>query len=260
MAEWTGPRISEDARRFWDDFLTAGTLLQGDHLEEDGDFCAMELIAFLSGEPWSDRPQCVVTSLVTIVQILNDFLNDTERQKLKPFIPRIMRNTLSSEEIINRAVRYLVVALYRHYDLYTKQVPSTFEAVRSEEALEILRSLSEATEYSSDERYSLGRVVDLIHAQQKHYRDHLCRIRHSGHITECDECCHHTISAMLNVFGRNGSQVDPDLFDGEPDIDQVLVRSALNIVTIGWGEEHSWEGYLDYLLDPTKTVSIVETS
>ena len=51
----------------------------------------MEWVALLSGLPKTDRPRCI-NELVTSVAIhLNDALDDVSRQRLKAFIPRLLR-------------------------------------------------------------------------------------------------------------------------------------------------------------------------
>src|SRR5437763_1116079 len=55
------------------------------------DGCLMEWVALVSGLPKTDRPRCV-NELVTSVAIhLNDTLDEFSRQRLKGFIPRLLR-------------------------------------------------------------------------------------------------------------------------------------------------------------------------
>jgi hypothetical protein len=55
------------------------------------DGCVMEWVALLSGLPKTDRPRCI-NELVTSVAIhLNDTLDDVSRQRLKGFVPRLLR-------------------------------------------------------------------------------------------------------------------------------------------------------------------------
>lgn len=55
------------------------------------DGCLMEWVALISGLPKTDRPACV-NELVTSVAIhLNDMLDEVSRQRLKAFIPRLLR-------------------------------------------------------------------------------------------------------------------------------------------------------------------------
>ena len=55
------------------------------------DGCLMEWVALISGLPKTDRPRCI-NELVTSVAIhLNDTLDDVSRQRLKAFIPDLLR-------------------------------------------------------------------------------------------------------------------------------------------------------------------------
>jgi len=55
------------------------------------DGCLMEWVALMSGLPKTDRPRCI-NQLVTSVAIhLNDTLDDASRQRLKGFIPLLLR-------------------------------------------------------------------------------------------------------------------------------------------------------------------------
>ena len=55
------------------------------------DGCLMEWVSLASGLVKTDRPRCI-NELVTSVAIhLNDTLDDVSRQRLKPFIPQLLR-------------------------------------------------------------------------------------------------------------------------------------------------------------------------
>ena len=61
--------------------------------------CAMELIAHLAGEPFSDHPKCVCPVLGAFVRAWNDGLPDDERDALlKPLLPRLI-GTRGSREL-----------------------------------------------------------------------------------------------------------------------------------------------------------------
>jgi hypothetical protein len=70
--------------------LPFSTLSKGGHRPEDGAGCLLEAVAYVAGEPWSDRPACASPVLITYGQRLNDVLPDDLRQQLIPFIPRIV--------------------------------------------------------------------------------------------------------------------------------------------------------------------------
>lgn len=57
---------------------------------EDG-ACAMEAVAFITGEPWSDHPKCASPVIGAFMRAWNDGLPDDERNALiLPLIPRLV--------------------------------------------------------------------------------------------------------------------------------------------------------------------------
>ena len=55
-----------------------------------GEWCLMEAAAYISGESWTDHPKCVSPVLTSYGVALNDSWDDDQRQKLIPFIPRLL--------------------------------------------------------------------------------------------------------------------------------------------------------------------------
>ena len=70
--------------------LSTLTLASGGHRPDDGEMCVMEAVAYIAGEPWSDHPQCASPILTGFCINLNDRWDNTVRQRLVPFIPRIV--------------------------------------------------------------------------------------------------------------------------------------------------------------------------
>jgi len=69
------------------------TLHRGSHKPPNGAFaaCAMEMVSWISGEPWSDRPECACPVLASFMRSWNDALPDAERTTLLlPFVPRLV--------------------------------------------------------------------------------------------------------------------------------------------------------------------------
>jgi hypothetical protein len=64
-------------------------LLRGAHPPNDG-LCLMEAVAYIAGEPHSDRPQCACPVLGAFGRHMNDGMDDAGRQALKPHIPRLV--------------------------------------------------------------------------------------------------------------------------------------------------------------------------
>jgi hypothetical protein len=54
------------------------------------DACLMEAVAWVAGEPWTDRPACVSTVLGRYGRNLNDALPDDRRQELRPLILQLI--------------------------------------------------------------------------------------------------------------------------------------------------------------------------
>ena len=64
-------------------------LLKGTHLPNDGK-CALEAVAWLAGEKHTDHPVCVSPVLADFCRSWNDNLDDANRQKLKPYLARLI--------------------------------------------------------------------------------------------------------------------------------------------------------------------------
>ena len=61
--------------------------------------CAMEMVAWLAGEPHSDEPSCVCPVAAALVRACNDAMSDAARDRcLRPFVPRLV-NTRGSAEL-----------------------------------------------------------------------------------------------------------------------------------------------------------------
>lgn len=63
-------------------------LSSGAHATADHGRCAMEFVAYLAGEPHTDRPACVSPMLREFYVRLNDALPDDQRQRLRPYLAR----------------------------------------------------------------------------------------------------------------------------------------------------------------------------
>ncbi len=77
------------------EWLAGVTLLKGSHPANDG-MCAMEAVAYLAGEPHSDAPACASPVLAAFMRRWNDDLDDEGRQRLKPYLPRLVGTRASA--------------------------------------------------------------------------------------------------------------------------------------------------------------------
>jgi len=62
------------------------TLMKGSHAAREAGMCALEVVAYIAGEPHSDHPACACPVLTSYVIGLNDAWDDEQRQKLKGFV------------------------------------------------------------------------------------------------------------------------------------------------------------------------------
>ena len=82
-------------------FARIDTLYSGSH-EANGKMCAMEAVAFVAGEPWSDHPECSCPVIGAFMRAWNDGLPDKDRTKLLlPLIPRLV-GTRGSKKLEER--------------------------------------------------------------------------------------------------------------------------------------------------------------
>lgn len=63
---------------------------KGEHSTFEDGHCAMEVVAWLAGEGHTDAPQCASRVLRNMTIGLNDTWDTDERQKLAPFLPRMV--------------------------------------------------------------------------------------------------------------------------------------------------------------------------
>lgn len=65
-------------------------LSQGPHRTAAEGRCAMEWVAYIAGEEHSDSPACVSPVLRHFGMALNDYMSDEWRQKLRPYLARMI--------------------------------------------------------------------------------------------------------------------------------------------------------------------------
>src|SRR4051794_41869424 len=65
-------------------------LSAGRHVRAEQGRCAMEWVAHLAGEVHSDRPDCVSPVVGAFARSWNDALEETTRQRLRPYLGRMI--------------------------------------------------------------------------------------------------------------------------------------------------------------------------
>ena len=77
-------------------------LSRGSHEDFERGMCVMEAVSYVTGEPWSDAPQCACPAITAFMVSWNDSLPDADRTRLlKPLIPQIV-GTRSTSEVEER--------------------------------------------------------------------------------------------------------------------------------------------------------------
>lgn len=111
---------------------------RGDHDEDSRQFCVMEAVAYVAGEPWTDQPACACPVIGAFMRRWNDDLSDQDRQMLKPLIPRLV-GTRASREVEARRSWLVTDWMVRVY------APAWLELAGMKEQADALRQLPELT-------------------------------------------------------------------------------------------------------------------
>ncbi len=106
----------------------------------DARLCAMEAVAWIAREPWSDHPQCASKVIGAFVRSWNDGITDTEERTrlLLPLVPKLV-GTAGSAELEHR--RSLMAADW----LVRTHTPAWLELAGLTVQAESLRALPEIT-------------------------------------------------------------------------------------------------------------------
>ncbi len=84
-------------------------LSAGPHDGPEQGACVMELVSYMAGEPWSDRPVCTNPALARMAQIVNDRLTDNRRHLLVPLIGRLFGTDKATPSINVSLARWCAV-------------------------------------------------------------------------------------------------------------------------------------------------------
>lgn len=97
-------------------------LRRGSHPNRDDGMCAMEMVAWLAGEPHSDEPSCACPVLAAFTRACNDAMDDDTRDRLlRPLVPLLVntRGSFANERergmlVVDTLVRRLLPIWLRH--------------------------------------------------------------------------------------------------------------------------------------------------
>ena len=74
-------------------------LKSGGHKYPEDGMCIMEAAAYFANEPFSDHPACVCPTLGAFLRNWNDSVDNATRQRLKPYISRVIGTAGDGNEI-----------------------------------------------------------------------------------------------------------------------------------------------------------------
>src|SRR5262245_38350706 len=123
-------------------FISSLNLKHGSHSTPDEGMCALEAVAFVSGEKHSDHPKCASKVIGAFLRSWNDSLNDGRRQMLKPYVLRLVGT--AADKATERKRAYLAI------DWYVRTfAPTWLELANLHEPAQTLRELGEILDLAS---------------------------------------------------------------------------------------------------------------
>ena len=133
-------------------------LLKGSHEDTGttGQGCAMNVIAYLNGEPQiTDQSPCVCVTVRPIIIFANDFLPDDKRQKLIPFLIRAMGSATDDKAVILERLNHVIIFADKMSAIAAKYAEYAAESAKSAEyAAEYAEYAEYAAEYAKYAKYA----------------------------------------------------------------------------------------------------------
>ncbi len=106
---------------------------RGAHDGDSGAMCAMEAVAWIAGEPWSDAPQCASPVIAQFMRSWNDALPDADRTRvLMPLLPEIIGTRTTETDEQTRAWMAIDWAVRVYTPRWLREAGLTDHAVRIE--------------------------------------------------------------------------------------------------------------------------------
>jgi hypothetical protein len=121
------------------EWLESITLGSGSHEAFADGVCALEAVAYLAHEPHSDAPKCASPVIAAFVRRWNDDLDDAGRQKLKPYLARLI-GTKASPEVEDARAWLAADWMVRHH------TPAWLDLAGCGDQAKALRDLPKITE------------------------------------------------------------------------------------------------------------------
>jgi hypothetical protein len=135
-------------------------LRRGAHPTRELGMCAMEMVAWLAGEPHSDEPSCTCPVLAAFVRACNDILSDDARiRHLRPLLPLLVntrgsaaceraRGLLAQDVLVRQLTPALLRRQHRHEEA------SLLASLPPIESTEALRAALRALEHYARDQHA----------------------------------------------------------------------------------------------------------
>lgn len=88
-------------------------LSHGGHSNPKNGACVMEMVSFIAGEEWSDRPKTVDNTLAEIARRTNDFVSDDNRNVIADLIPRFIGTDQLSKHVTPTQFGGMIAMAYK---------------------------------------------------------------------------------------------------------------------------------------------------
>lgn len=130
--------------------LKLPSLQSGSHDSASAGLCAMEMVAFMERLPHSDSPPCTCPVLAAYTRGINDMLPDADRQRLLPYLPRLV-GTVSPQheqaraEYLVQETTHRIVAL-----LFDARWPEHAKALRNAQTMDEIYTAARVAARAAD--------------------------------------------------------------------------------------------------------------
>lgn len=102
-------------------------LSHGGHKNPKDGACVMEMVSYIAGEHWTDRPDCVHEVIQEIARNVNDFVSDDNRNVITEMIPRFIGTDKIKGK--KRLTQLTAEKMQAHPDMARWTVPGTENSV-----------------------------------------------------------------------------------------------------------------------------------
>ncbi len=151
--------------------LESLTLLSGGHSSRDEGVCLMEAVAWVAGEPHSDRPECTDPVLGAYGRAVNDFMTDEERRLLVPLVPRLVGTAGNAALSLRRAMLIVDGTVRQVVPLVLEAAGLSGDAdklrklspIVDKESAEAAAEAAEAAEAAADAAYAADADADAAY-------------------------------------------------------------------------------------------------